>query len=249
MQLARKFTVLLLVSKKYSSLTEGFIYFYEKNWPFKEIPLIISHEGGVDLPKKYKAIEVHGDTWSKRLKETLEFVSSDYIIVFLEDYWIINKVNTKVIEKLLFFFDYFSMDHLYRVFKGKEIFFNHNKIQKKEKLKFVRLTRNQSTYQYFIGAGEFFKKSVLSNILNENENPWEFEDYSGKRYHDLGYDKNYRYILKTNPFGYPFGGIISKGNIRGNYEKILKKNMGLVSIGFLKKFMNCQRLLIILISL
>lgn len=219
----KNFTILLMVSQKYSSLLSGYIKLYEKNWPKSlNLSLKISIEVNQSqkniydkLSEKYEIFHESSNSWSQRLLNALEKIETKFVIIMLEDYWIFKTINPKKIMNLFLASCEFDINHIGHLYKKKNAHFDLRKIRNSFGLKLYEqcYSSGRST-EYFIGAGGIYNKETLKSVININENAWEFETNASNRFVEMNFRKVYRNIGKSDYFGYPDGGIISKGAIR-----------------------------------
>lgn len=220
-----KFSVIILSCDNYFSLIPNFLKLYNKNFPYDDLDVyIVSESSEIAGFENYKFVKKSNKFWSKRLKETLVDIKTEYVLIFNDDYWIFKEINQNligelfdfVLEKKVDFVDYIEDPNLTDKY-------NLSKINNHSSLDFYRLTPNKK-YAYIVNAHYIYKREFLINILQENESPWEFENFASFRVKKIFTKKYYnifRFTWKYNPLFFERGGIIMKGKLRyGLLEKI-----------------------------
>ncbi len=205
-------------------LMDGFFTMFNKYWPDYNGEIVINTEKA-SYECDDARIRVHNITenvtWSKRLKETLLSIKNEYILFFLDDFYLNGAVDNSRFDVVL------------------------NTMQQNHNIKQITfLTEpggNDDSYSLLEGFCErkhfcvyrvtahisLWRKDELLRLLRENENAWQFEVngtvrswlYSGK------------YFCKTkeaNPvFPYDYGLLVVKGKYYGPVKRRYEQQEGL----------------------
>jgi hypothetical protein len=185
---------------KYSDLWNSFYALFFKYWPDCNLP--IYHVSDSLIFQDYRVNSIcpsHAGTrytWSGLNKWALQQIPEDYILLILDDYFIVRTVDFTLLSK-------------------------YYEIVKQENACYLRLTPNPapvSSFKHYSTIGilpksvpwrtstqiAIWKKEELINLLNENENPWEYERNSIQRaddrnglYLSLMLDNNSSVLLKN----------------------------------------------------
>lgn len=106
------------------------------------------------------------DNWTTRIRETLQEIDDDKILVMIDDCFIRNKVDVERIE--------YAREHL----KGNIAMFNFEKAfdsdDEETNLKGFKKRKHNSPYEVSIMCG-LWNKEKLMNVLKGQYNPWEVE--------------------------------------------------------------------------
>lgn len=215
-----------MTSDKYMSLMNGFFENLNKNWPTNFLDIYVSLENKIYSKKANQNIQLintPSKDWSKRFYETLSKVKSKYIILLLDDYWIIKEIKDEIIFTI---FDFVIRENL------DYISYLKNPSSSDHKLKFISNSKDISFYKrlknkdynYFISASYIYNVDFLKNILRKYENAWDFEINASFRYLNYKNIKNYCFHLNDDPFNFLKGGIIHKGEVSTEARKYFIDN-------------------------
>lgn len=198
---------------------------YEDAWnPFFKLFSIMWHDCPYDIylnseTKEYNCSFMHIKTicggknlaWSERLKNCLSQIDADYIILLIEDFFLMSPVNEN-----------FLNEAIKVIIHNKRIgFISFNPDLEKEGYNWDMSKAYNKDFNY-IGKKSYYRinaqanlwrKSFLVKMLRNHENAWEFEDYGtvrakimpeilltrkvdGPKVFDYHYYLNYGYGLK-----------------------------------------------------
>jgi len=181
--------ILVLSCDKYADIWDPFfINFYEK-WSDNNYPVYLLSNNEVYGKYGVKTICVGQDiTWSANLKTALSKISEENILTVFDDLFIINKINSKIIEEMMDVFQEREMNYLR---------LNPFPQPTGEKYKNVGVVRRGELYRSS-AVFSIWRKEVLLDILDEKENAWQFEIMGSTRTDK--YDKWYSSLNITIPF-------------------------------------------------
>ena len=163
-----KIAILIISCDKYSDLWEPCTKIFNKFWPdcsFDRYILTNFKEHDVD---GFKSIQIGQDkSWSHGLKLALSHLEYkyDYVFTMVEDYYFIEKIDNKYINEMFNLVEKENGDFL-------SLFRLPSKLERINKF-FGRL-ENNIPYRQSVGF-TLWKIRTLYNILDEDENAWEFE--------------------------------------------------------------------------
>lgn len=186
-------TIIVNTCDKYEDAWNPFFRLMEIHWPESENYKIILNTETKDYKCDFRNVKTvcSGNiTWSKRLKNILETVDTDFILFFLEDFFLRSPVNQEIFEEAYNLIlknndiGYIGLKYTpERVFKDKnfiptERFFSRDLL---------------ATHCRITAMSVLWRKSWLLELLDEKENPWEFENNASIR------SKQYHYkVLEIN---------------------------------------------------
>lgn len=147
--------------------------------------------------------------WSKRIKEYLKHVETNYVIVILDDFLIEKKVNTKEVYKYI---DLIKKDN-----KIARITLTNLNDKKSVHSKYKNLNKQSDFSNYLINMQiSIWNKDIFYNLLKDNENPWQAELYGSIRARKM---KDYDFLYLNDdvlmPIKYNKGWLI----VRGKWNK------------------------------
>jgi hypothetical protein len=216
------FSIVVVTSDNYSSLLDGFFHYLKKNWPNNPFEIFLSLES-----QEYKndmnlnIVYNHTSDWSKRLHQTLKNVQTKFVILFLDDYWILKKVDQEMLTKIL---DYTLKNDLSYISYSRNLLNSPHKLNSvlnKDDIFFYSVDNSLDDTKYLVSAEYIYNKNMLMNLLRKNESAWEFENNASYRLSKVYNFGNHRFYARKNPLSYLDGGIIHKGEITDIAQKIL----------------------------
>lgn len=174
-------TVLVNSCDLYEDAWEPFFKLFHIQWPDCQYDIVLNTE-----TKKYKCDYISVKTicsgrnipWSKRLRNVLNQIDSEYILFFLEDYFLLSPVKEYVLDEAIkeiknnkrigFISLYPDMNKAW-----------YWKVKKNYGKYFTYLTKKSS---WRINAQvTLWRKDFLLKVLRDKESAWEFEDYGTVR--------------------------------------------------------------------
>lgn len=195
-----KVTILVNSCDKYEDAWEPFFRLLRIHWPECEnYKIVLSTE-----TKSYncsfldvKTVNANGNqSWSARLKSTLGQIETEYVLFFLEDFFLLEKVRTDIFDKALELIESdkkvglitFSKRRYGSTFPDKTDYERCFIEQPKS-------VKNRTNVLVGLWRKEYFLK-----LLYGDENPWEYEKNSNIRSRFAGYKiftQDYNYSPAT----------------------------------------------------
>lgn len=169
-------TIVVCSCDKYDDLWYPYFEIFKNQWPDCKYPIILNTESktyahnGLNIRclQLYKPEEVANISWSDRMIETLKYVDTEYVLVTLDDHFLISPVDSIKFEGAL------------------EIIKTHKRISALSFIAYVPADKQTkwignfgrwSMNDYFrvnLDTAIWRKKALLRN-LKAGENAWEFE--------------------------------------------------------------------------
>ena len=178
----KNLTMLILSCDKFSDLWDGHIKLLEKNWPDRDIKTIIVTDKASE--KSYPGVQILAAgtdvEWSDRLAYALRFVSTDYVFITLDDYFLIKKVNDQSIVELIQMMEKENVDYV-RLFPRP-------KAATREELtgyKGIRKVDVSCHYSVNLYSG-IWKKDFVESTVKTPKNAWQFEVLLRRRAEEYG---------------------------------------------------------------
>ena len=97
-------TILLTSCDKYADAWEPFFQLWNLNWPDCQYPFVLNSETKDFQTNLFPLTTVKGGEgipWSKRLKNCLKTIETEYVLLCLEDYFLQAPVNTEIFHAAL----------------------------------------------------------------------------------------------------------------------------------------------------
>ena len=166
-----RMTILIFSCDAFSDLWEGHIELMNKNWSDRGMRTCII----TDKPTNYQIENVeilsagNDSEFTERVAFALENVSTEYVFVTLDDYYLIKRVDSKKIEKLIDIMDKERIDYL-RLFERAK---SSNKQQING---YIGVCWVDPTYRYSVNlyAG-IWRKAFMEKTTADKKNPWKYE--------------------------------------------------------------------------
>ncbi|HEM3688429.1 TPA: hypothetical protein U1D21_001456 [Streptococcus suis] len=154
----------------YYDLWEDFLELFEKNWPDCPYSLyIVNDEKDLQFSKNYNVKVFHSGKkaeYSQRVQTALSEIDAEYYLLLLEDFFIGEKLDKHVLDKIMEFVINNNLDY-YRMQLGEFTTFN-----KKGKVEHISPNAEYTvSCQPSIWKKEFLKKCIGTDVYNA----WVFE--------------------------------------------------------------------------
>lgn len=161
-----KIAILVVSCDKYSDLHDIFFFFLKKFWqdcPYK-IYLLTNNKN----EKRQGVINInigHDISWSSNLKKSLEFIKEDFVFLWVDDLFLMEKVDSLYIESLFNWSISKNVNYL-NLYSNP----SPDRVFNKD----VGFVLTGSIYRVSTVLS-LWKKEILSRLLKEDESAWQFE--------------------------------------------------------------------------
>lgn len=155
-------------------LWEGFFTALQKQWPEMDMPIVVNTERKSYFFPGYEiksfAPCANGDLpWAKRLKVVLNQIDTEFILLFLEDYWLDDKVDNEYFERVLQW-----------IRENKDIStFSFYPCEPEDNIhdkRFERMALRPQKCKYKLNCQvALWRRDMLIKYLRDHESPWEWE--------------------------------------------------------------------------
>lgn len=221
MSLKNELAILVVGCNKNKWLLRIFINLFRENWRQCPCDLYLSLEDmDYDLAKEITVLNVgKTTTWCERVKKSLDFIRQDYVLILLDDFLIEEKVDEDTLQNYVLMMKELKAYNLILTTVPNEK--NTNLCNKNKWAHRDRFGRYKTSLQCGI-----WKKSVLHDLLRENENPWEFELFGNIR--SFLYEDSF-YALKEKeykPIKYNEGLFMVQGKINSKELDRIETKLG-----------------------
>lgn len=179
-------TILVNSCDKYEDAWEPFFRLLKIQWPECEKYRIVLNTETKVYNCDFLNVETFNSgsvSWSYRLKEVLDKIDTEYVLFFLEDFFLLEKVQTDIFERAVKLLDVdksvglitFNKRRYGSTFPDKPDYENcFHEVSKK--------VHNRTNVLVSLWRKEYFKK-----LIYDEENPWEYEKNSNIRSKFAGY--------------------------------------------------------------
>lgn len=192
-------TVLVNTCDAYEDAWEPFFKLLKKYWPDREYPIVLNTE-----TKKFdyedlniKTINVKNynpkTSWSSRLINVLNQIDSEYILFFLEDFFITDYVDNSKLNEVI---EWMQNDSSIGVFSFNTVEKNKYCDVISDKYIGYQLRNKKGPYRFNCQIA-VWRKDVLKKSLRKYENAWEWELIGNRRSRFLK-EKFYTLTLKRD---------------------------------------------------
>lgn len=211
--LTNRLECLISSCDKYSDLWDLQVYHLNKNWPDRNIRTVIVTD--CDSQREYDNVEIFSSgnhlEMPQRFKIFLNSVSTEYVFVTLDDYFLINKVDNQRINNILDSMDRYNLDYvrLFSVPKENRI------LDKNQELYWIDLNRNYGVNLY----PGIWRKSFLEETVRDSLNAWQYEVSLTHIARE-----NKRKCAMSRGKDFIFVDVIRKGKLLSKADKYLKSN-------------------------
>lgn len=218
-----KITLLYNTCDRYESLWKGFFDLWTKYWPGFNAPVILNSE---KKTFSYEGLNISSPnhkerpTWSERLYAALKIVTTPYVLLTLDDFYIKSTVDTNEIQNCI---DAMDNDKDIKLFT-----FGWQPGPNKPCSFSGRYEQRGRFAPYRVNAQiALWRTEYLVKIVKQYENPWEFELNGSFRSSIYG---GKLYAQKKNAplvFDYDWGFLIVRGQINREVADYFEKHEGI----------------------
>lgn len=236
-------SILVNSCDKYVDAWEPFFRLLHIQWPDCPYNIFLNTES-----KKYECDFLNVSTiccgknksWSQRVKYALSLIDTDYVLFFLEDFFLMSPVNSYLLSN--------AVDEIQR---NKRIGFISFNPDLDKALGYWKIDREYNEYYVYVSKkskyrinaqANLWRKSFLNNVLKDNENAWEFEVYGTIRAKLMHQITLSRKIDSDKVFDYHtyqrFGYGINRGKWLQNNKSLFDKyaiNVNFNNLGWYRK--------------
>ena len=137
-------------------------------------------------------------TWSKRLLMALDEIDTEYVLFFLEDFFLMSQVNTQVFASALECMK--NNEKIGVVYFNPDVNYNDWQTQNVYNEYFTELVKSSNARINAVAG--LWRKSFLKKIIKEKESPWDFELLGTKR--AKFFDEKILCLTKDSPVPFDF---------------------------------------------
>lgn len=192
----RDYAILVLSCDKYADLWNSFFLQFDKFWPNCPFEIYLGSNSKAKSRKNVTALNSNTNIdWSTDLLSILNQIKQQYIFIWLEDLFLIDKVNEKEFIEVFKFMKVSNANHI------------HIEPAIKPDLVIGKFGEYNRKAPYRVSAIGFWNVQTLKELLVMGENAWNFEIMGSYR---SSYKDGY-YTVMNRIFKYLH--VVSKGHI------------------------------------
>lgn len=209
-----KCSILVCSCDKNEDIWQYFFYFFKKYYSSCNYPIYLNTEEKKYQDKDLNVISLQkhkqGDPqgWSQRLRDYLNAMTTDYVIILLEDFFLTDYVRVDEVERCIR-----RMDDDPQI--ANFIFDSGRHMCIDSEFPEYLLQERKAPFRLSLQAG-IWRREILLKYLRNHESPWQFELWGSKRARRWS-EKSF--VLKEDQakvFSYPSGGAIADNRWRGD---------------------------------
>lgn len=216
-----KMAVVVMTCDKYCDTWEVFIKLFRKYFPDCVYPVVLSTETISCAENLPFDLVVHSEKkeWSGRLKDTLEQIGYDYVLLMLDDFWIERPVNYKLFEE--------DVDFLINNDNIGAIYLDYCNWRFLSEYSETYLEWPQNRIYRANTRSGIWRADFLKSVLHETEDIWEFERNCLKKSNI----NNYVVLCRKNKyFKYTFG--VTAGKYERKAVRLAQREMCKVDLSY-----------------
>lgn len=164
-----RLTLLIHSCDKFSDLWDAHAHLLNKNWADRNVRTLLVSDKQVE--KKLDNIELHfageGTELSERTEYAVKLINTEYILITLDDYFVVNSIDSTQINRLLDIMDAEQLDYI-RLFNNPN---SHKKFKNYKKTYEISLDSN---YQVNLYQG-IWRKTFVEKTIGKKMNAWQYE--------------------------------------------------------------------------
>lgn len=178
--------VLVLSFDGNRDMWQPFFRFFTRYWQDCPYPIyLVVNEFDFEFPNIKVVKTGPASNWSAELKTALSQINEKNLIVFLEDYFIYDRVDNELIDRAIGLMDSYNADYIRLGTFPKRYKSLWPAVPLPAHPGFHKV---QSVAKYLINLQvSIWKKDVLQGILVDGESPWDFEINASRRFEMAGY--------------------------------------------------------------
>ena len=207
-------SLLISTCDNYSDLWDAHISLLKKNWKGEmwKVFLVTDKE----TSKEYEGINIivagEDKDFPMRIKYAAEVIKTDYILLTLDDYFVINEIDSQKLDYLVQRAESETIDYLKLYDRRKT---NPSKYESIEKLNGIDLSKKYAITLY----PAIWERSFLFNSVTTDMSPWTYEPSLTKYATESNANCMFSYAGAFDILD-----VVRKGRILRNADKFFKKN-------------------------
>jgi len=215
--LGQDITILIHTCGAYSDLWDGQVMLLNENWCNDKIRRILLTDTNPN-DKSYENVDIvcagEGTEITQRIQHVLPLISTEYIFVTLDDYYLIDKVDENRFEDIICAMNQYGIDYtrLFSIPDSNTLFEECKDIYR------ICFEEKKSSYYVNLYPG-IWKKDFMASTVKETMNAWQYE--VSLTPHAI---KNGAVCVMCKNHEYEILDVVRKGKILHKANKYFKSN-------------------------
>lgn len=214
-------TIVVSSCDAYQDLWPAFFALFKRYWPDCPYSIVLNTE---TLDFQWEGLDIRtfhfgkGLAWGKRLKKTLKQISTDQVLLLLDDFFFEAPVDACKLEQCI---QWMRQNPEIANFS---LFPDYFENIRDERFEGFELRKRVTAYVVNCQAGLWNRKELIS-LLRNHESAWEFEEFGTIRARYYKRHKKFYILSREAPlvFSYPVGGAIHRGKWRKDMPAFFRK--------------------------
>lgn len=210
-----KCSILVLSCDRNQGLLNIFFDRFKKLWAGCEYTVYLGLEKERYQYPDIICLNSDSKTWAGRLKSYLHKITTEYVLIILDDFILESPVDIKAMNKCL------SIIYNDKSIANLALAEIYDKNNKKSKYEYLCIRNCRANYLLNLQVG-FWNKNILLRLLKDHETPWETELFGSIRARKFN---SYKFMCLSSdeyqPYKYNRGWLMVRGKWNGNEIKRL----------------------------
>lgn len=164
-----KLTLVINSCQSFSDLWPAHMWFLDQYWPKRGMATLLVTDDFTD--QHFDAVQTvctgSGKEYPQRMKEALPKITTEYVLLTLDDYFLVNSVNEEKLERLIGIMDRENIDYI-RLFPEP---ISHKKYKDYPNLYQIDLNTSYAVNLY----QGIWRRSFIESTLGGIQNIWQYE--------------------------------------------------------------------------
>ena len=170
-----KCSVLINSCDRYEEVWAPFFHFFKKHWKDCPYAVYLNTETKKYIDKDLSVVTLNDKnkkhTWSKRLILSLKKIKTKYVIIMLEDFFLVEDVKQSEIDKTIGWLDENKDVSCFQFYPNKQLLCENDDI-------FPGYSKRSLAGKWWLRCqASVWRKKDLLKYLNPYEDAWQFEEY------------------------------------------------------------------------
>lgn len=162
----------------YSDIWPVFFHFFRKHWPNCTLPIYLNTETKGCSQEGLNITVINDDnpedSWSMRMKKMLKKIPYKYVLVILDDFFLLEDVKSSKIHECI---QYLESDNDIACFNFRQV--KNNEIASDQYPMYKQRDARNTYWVNLLPA--LWRKKALQSLLSPYENAWQFEWFGTER--------------------------------------------------------------------
>lgn len=169
-----KFSIIISTCDKFSDLWDAHIQLLNKNWADRNVDTFLVTDKPTDRTFENVNVVAAGEATeiTERLRAVMPLIKTEYILFTLDDYFLTEKISTKVILEDIEDMKEQEIDYMRLSVLSRKNLKNRKAVEVADKIYLMDNWAREYVVSLYAGL---WKKSFMKKTLNEALNAWQYE--------------------------------------------------------------------------